>query len=246
MISRKQNKDLYSTQQQAIEDFKKFLAAETLSATFSGLGNVKTESEVWDSQITISDPEPQSYSSYAAMGKIRRVYYISDSPLTSGTDLEKIFPPPSESPFDTLDELREEDEKVLEFTYYVRGRTGIGFASQLADRLEYLFEVAKEENPDEVAISVESLRSFVSFLQSAPYLRYPDVVLSPSKNIRVEWRRGPKQHFAVEFHTTGDAQFVIFSPDPNYPERTIRLTGLVSVESLIETVSPHGVLAWSS
>ena len=139
-----------------------------------------------------------------------------------------------------------DDEKVLEIILHVRNQLNISFSKQLADRLEFLFDASKEEYPDEVAILPESLRSFVGFLQSAKNLNYPDVVLSPSKNIRVQWRTGPNRHFAVEFLPTGDTHFVIFSPDPMHPEKTIRMSGIVSVDSLMETVRPHGVLTWSS
>jgi hypothetical protein len=57
---------------------------------------------------------------------------------------------------------------------------------------------------------------------------------------------GPNRHFAVEFLPTGDAHFVIFTPDPMHPDKTIRMSGLASVDSLMETVQPHGVLTWSS
>jgi hypothetical protein len=139
-----------------------------------------------------------------------------------------------------------DDEKVLEIILHVRNQLNISFSKQLADRLEFLFDASKEEYPDEVAILPESLRSFVGFMQSAINLKYPDVVLSPSKNIRAQWRTGPNRHFAVEFLPTGDAHFVIFSPDPMHPEKTIRMSGLASVDSLMETVQPHGVLSWSS
>ena len=139
-----------------------------------------------------------------------------------------------------------EDKKVLNITSYIRDQSNICFAHRLANRLEFLVEASKEEHPDEVAILPDSLRNFVRFLQSAINLNYPDVVLSPSKHIRAQWRAGPNRHFAAEFLTTGDANFVIFSPDPKHPEKTIRLSGLVSVDSLIDTVEPHGVLAWSS
>jgi len=31
-----------------------------------------------------------------------------------------------------------------------------------------------------------------------------------------------------------------------HPEKTIRMSGIASVDSLMETVQPHGVLLWSS
>lgn len=138
------------------------------------------------------------------------------------------------------------DKKVLEIISHVRNQLNISFSQQLADRIKFLFDASKEEYPEEVAILPESLSSFVSFLHSATSLKYPDVVLSPSKNICTQWRAGPNRHFAVEFFPTGDAHFVIFTPDPIHPEKTVRISGIVSVDSLMQTVTPHGVLSWCS
>ena len=113
-------------------------------------------------------------------------------------------------------------------------------------RIQFLFEASKEEYPAEVAILPDSLKNFVGFLQTEPDLKYPDVVLSPSKNIRAQWRTAPNRHFAVEFLPTGDAHFVIFSPDPKHPDKTNRMSGLVSVDSLMQTAQPHGILSWCS
>ncbi len=139
-----------------------------------------------------------------------------------------------------------DDEKVLEILLYLRNQLNFTFAKQLAARIQFLFEVSKEEYPDEAAILPESLRSFVGFLRSTTNLKYPDVVLSPSKNICTQWRTAPNRHFAVEFLPTGDAHFVIFAPNPKHSKKTIRISGLVSVDSLMPTAQPHGVLSWCS
>ncbi len=152
----------------------------------------------------------------------------------------------SESPFDTLDEYRDEDEKVLRIISYIHTKLNTDFAQQLTDRLKFLYKVSQEENPSEIAILPESLSNFVAFLQSETHLKYPDVMLSSSNNIRVHWRTAPNRHFAVEFLNTGDAHFVIFSPDPIHPEKTVRLSGIASIDSLMEIVRPYGVLRWSS
>lgn len=168
------------------------------------------------------------------------------SPATVQADIEDTISIVVESPFDELDEWLDDDVKVQKLISYIRSELGVPFAERLSSRLEFLMEVAKEEEPEEVAISPESLRNFVSFLQSTVNLNYPDIMLSPSKNIRVQWRTAPNRHFVVEFMPIGDAQFVIFSPDPNYPEKTVRLSGLAAIDSLLEIVTPHGVLDWAT
>ena len=220
------NEERVSTLQDNVEAYKKYFAAKNLTAT-------RLDSVDWI--------ESQTWLKRKFVGTQRR-----KSPVTMEPSLEELIFIEPESPFDKLEELLNDDEKVLEIILHVRNQLNINFSKQLADRIKFLFDASKEEYPDEVAILPESLRSFVGFLQSAKNLNYPDVVLSPSKNIRVQWRAGPNRHFAVEFFSTGDTHFVIFSPDPMHPEKTIRMSGLASVDSLMETVQPHGVLTWSS
>ncbi len=220
------NEERVSTLQDNVEAYKKYFAAKNLTATRLG---------------SVSWIESQTWLKRKFVGTRRR-----KSPVTMEPSLEEIIFIEPESPFDKLEELLNDDEKVLEIILHVRNQLNISFSKQLADRLEFLFDASKEEYADEVAILPESLSSFVGFMQSAKNLNYPDVVLSPSKNIRVQWRTGPNRHFAVEFLPTGDTHFVIFSPDPMHPEKTIRMSGIVSVDSLMETVQPHGVLTWSS
>jgi len=236
MTSQRRNAVRISTLPEIIEDYGEYVAARNLSATYKGFGEIETSEGFWTVDITGS----LSPASLVFLGS------VTASPATFEANLEEIVYPAFESPFDKLDDLREEDERVREIISHVRSHLKADFSHQLADRLEFLLEAASEEYPDEVAILPESLRNFVSFLQSGPDLKYPDVMLTPSKNIRAQWRTAPNRHFAVEFSATGNAQFVVFSPDPNLPESTIRLTGLVSIDSLIETVRPHEVLSWSS
>jgi hypothetical protein len=220
------NEGRVSTLQDDVEAYEKYFAAKNLTATC-------VDSVDWI--------EPQTWVKRKFTGTPRRKSHGTMEPCLED---EMFFG--QESPFDKLEELLNDDEKVLEIILHVRNQLNINFSKRLADRLEFLFDASKEEYPDEVAILPESLRSFVGFLQSAKNLNYPDVVLSPSKNIRVQWRTGPNRHFAVEFLPTGDAHFVIFTPDPMHPDKTIRMSGLASVDSLMETVQPHGVLTWSS
>jgi hypothetical protein len=167
---------------------------------------------------------------------------IQESTLTLESFSEDRISAKWESPFDKIDECRNEDEKAFRIISYIRSQLKADFAQQLADRLEFLYEVSHEEHPNEIAIMPESLSNFVALLQTETHLKYPDVVLSPSNNIRVQWRTAPNRHFAVEFLNSGDAQFVIFSPDPCHPEKTIRSSGIASIDSLMEIARAYGVL----
>lgn len=223
---------------QDIKEYEKYAAARNIHAMtqFSRLEDAK---EFGDLEICglyrTPRPSPRRW----------RVRYPTGPDLSTTVKTKgEIVSTQAKSPFDELDKLR--DDAVLKSISYVRSSSHISYAERLASRLKFLVDAAKEEEPDEVAISPQSLRNFVIFLQSTAKLKYPDIVLTPSKNIQAQWRTASNRHFAVEFLPTGDARFVIFSPDPRHPEKTIRLSGLASIDSLLETAQPHGVLSWAS
>ncbi|HEA66137.1 MAG TPA: hypothetical protein ENI07_04850 [Desulfobacterales bacterium] len=215
-----------TTMQGDIEAYEKCFISEHLTATY-------TDPLDWT--------KPQTWVRSRLLG-----FRPWKSPITMGPGLEDATPIELESPFEAMEDLLSDDKKINAIIELFNNRLNIAFAKQFAARIQFLFDASKEEYPDEVAILPESLKNFVSFLQAEPNLKYPDVVLSPSKNICTQWRTAPNRHFAVEFLPTGDAHFVIFAPDPKHPEKTIRISGIVSVDSLIQTAQPHGVLSWCS
>lgn len=168
-----------------------------------------------------------------------------DSPLTLDFHFVVTLSYTSESPFDALEEMLDDEEKITKLINYVRDKSTIHSAWELAARLNFLYEAVKED-PDEFPVLPESLSNFIGFLQNTPNLRCPDVVLTPSNEIRAQWRTAPNRHFAAIFLPTGETRFVIFTPNPRDPDRIDRLSGTTSVDSLIETAQPHRVLDWAS
>jgi len=221
-------------------EFDDYLAAGAFcsSGTFQDLAIIKLlENEAGD--------EPSKYQSqWLGEFKILKERAL-DTPVTlKGHSADPIIPI-TESPFDELDEKLTDEEKIKKLIDYVREESNIQFAHELAIRLNFLYE-AVNEDPDEVPISTESLRNFISFLQNTTNLKCPDVALTPSNEIRAQWRTAPNRHFAVVFLPTGEARFVIFTPNPKDPDKIDRFSGITSVDSLMETVQPHRILEWAS
>ena len=133
---------------------------------------------------------------------------------------------------------------AAELILHVRERFRSEFAERLANRLDYLAKISQEEYPEQAPIAPESLQDFVAFLESTLKLVYPGVVLTPSGNVQAEWRNGKNRHFAVEFVGSGDVHFVVFAPDPKHSYKTIRASGVATVESLMDIVRPYGVESW--
>jgi len=169
----------------------------------------------------------------------------ADSPLTLEGALGLLEFDIPESPFDALDEKLASEEKIRRLINYIRDKSNIQFAPELAARLEVLHQAVMED-PDEASISPESLSNFIGFLQEAPNLRSPDIVLTPSNEILAQWRTAPNRHFAAVFLPTGETRYVIFTPNLRDPDKIDRLSGTTSMDTLMETAEPHRVLDWAS
>ncbi|MBN1546406.1 MAG: hypothetical protein JW902_07090 [Syntrophaceae bacterium] len=219
------NENSFTTGQDEIASFEGYYLPNTLTATHLDPND-------------LLEMDIRNWWAKRRMDALLRKSSITTEPID-----EAATPAESESPFDEIIDRLGDDEKINEIVKFLN-QTTIAFPKRLAERIQFLFEASKEEYPDEVAILPESLKNFVSFLQTEPNLKYPDVVLSPDKNICAQWRTAPNRHFSVEFLPTGDARFVIFSPDPKQPDKINRISGIVSLDSLMRTAQPHGVRSW--
>ena len=172
----------------------------------------------------------------------------SDEDFPSNTPLIQGLRPSSiaENPFSKIDELLDNEEKFYSLTNHIRISLIASYGERLATRIENLFEVSIEEEPDGIGISAESLHYFLSFLQSAPKLDYPDVVLSPPGNIVAEWHVDSKHHFSADFLPDGDTRFVIFRPNLKNSKKTERFSGISTFDCLYDIMKDNRVLKWAS
>lgn len=226
-----------------LEEHKKYLAAGGNFATGATCQDLAEFKEAPAEELTEQE------------NKIPRLIWVAGLRVSPTSDVESdsrlkyIFPDPlsvpSKSPFDVLDEMLPDKEKVRKLINFIRNKSTIQFAPALAARIHFLYEVV-EEDPDEVSISPESLSNFICFLQNTPNLKYPDVVLTPSNEIRAQWRTAPNRHFAVVFLPNGTTRYVIFTPNLRDPDRIDRLSGITSVDTLMDRAEPHRVLDWAS
>ena len=155
------------------------------------------------------------------------------------------YDPPTSSPFQTIDERRSESEKVSELIELVRRIEELPFAQDLAKRLEELVCIAQEEAPDQSEMSSDSLRTFIRLLRHNTDLAKPGVVLTPSGNIRAQWRAAPNKLCAAEFLVDERVSFVVFAPDTRNARRTFRLSGLaLPIENFMSAVELHGASQW--
>ena len=121
------------------------------------------------------------------------------------------------------------------------------FPKDLIDRLAYLEKVSEEEFPEQGLISEGSLRFFLFFIQWLTRFKtyeYPDVVLTPEGNIRALWKPTKNRYFALEFLKDGVVRFVAFYPGSKVPSKTTRISGITTVDDLLEDSRFPHVLGW--
>jgi len=137
------------------------------------------------------------------------------------------------------DDLQEEVQHII---LSIRTSLSVTSREDVANRLVELFSDAREEDPESLGISSGSLRNFYNFLLAYPTLKCPTITLTPSCTIYASWRLGQNRLFAVDFLENEDILFVVFKPNDRHPERSIRLSGSVTIDVLKDTV--EGCAAW--
>jgi hypothetical protein len=111
---------------------------------------------------------------------------------------------------------------------------------KLAARLSTLQEFSGDEHPEQASPVPAAVLDLIIFLTLHPALDFPSIVLTPSGNVRIQWRRVRGEHFAIEFLGDNVVQYVIFAPDR---ETT---SGVATVDSIMQIAEPYGVLRWAS
>ena len=109
---------------------------------------------------------------------------------------------------------------------------------RLSKRIAELGVVFAEDYPGK-NLSARSVDSFVLFLDLLPRSPdYPDVTATPAGDIYAEWRRVNGRHFTIEVLDSGEARWLVLSPNPRHPERVDRLTGSTTADALGEAIAP--------
>jgi hypothetical protein len=168
---------------------------------------------------------------------------------SGSTSVELSGPAPDEAPgsdFEELDELRTPKGQIQrQITAFRRGG-GSPYREHLARRLDFLLGALEEEEETWAEDSPDSLRQMLLFLRATPDFRCPMVTITPSMTFRAQWQAGQNRHLAVDFLPDGQVRFVVFSPDPLYPERVQRVSGIVSRADVTRAIEPYGVYRWAA
>ena len=141
--------------------------------------------------------------------------------------------------------MRTPQGKIRQLIIYIRAASQLVYHEHLARRLEVLLEAMQDEGETWAAESPESLRRMLLFLESVPSFRCPTVTVTPSATFRAQWTEGEDAHFALDFFADGQVRIVVFSPDPNHPQRVQHFSGMTGWENVMEIVGPFRVNRWT-
>lgn len=148
--------------------------------------------------------------------------------------------------FTQEDLLDNQDEQVQELIFQIKKSPSIRCHESLAKRLITLFKDAKEEDSSDIGIAVGSLRNFYIFFRLHTNLKCPIISLTPDNNIYASWRAEKNRVFSVHFLPNSDVHFVIFRPNVKHPGQLIRLSGIATIDVLMELVAQYGISDWVS
>lgn len=120
----------------------------------------------------------------------------------------------------------------------------VSFSRGIFERVRELIGYGYEDEPDQVPISPESVENLIVFFQQYPHASRPNIVVTPSRNIQMQWGKQPDRKLVIELLPNYNARFVVFSRDIDRPEKINRMSGRVSTKHVIDAVKSFGVLSW--
>lgn len=116
------------------------------------------------------------------------------------------------------------------------------FSRKIAERLSYLYHESLDDFPDQIPMSLDSLESFIFFLQSNGNIKQPNVVLTFTGNIRAVWKKNSGESIAVEFlSNTNDIKYVAFLRNQKPASRMNRMTGMITQDVLFKNFSAFDI-----
>jgi hypothetical protein len=128
-------------------------------------------------------------------------------------------------------------------TRYLRSLSQLSYGRMLAERVEELSSMVREESEGELALSADSLATLISFLEQNPRMNRPGLVAGPSGELLAIWRGGPQSEFTARFMPNGTVRYLLTKPNAKHPLGASRVTGDTTSDKLSEEAR-LGELRW--
>jgi len=104
----------------------------------------------------------------------------------------------------------------------------------LADRLQQLASLYREETEGREQLSNVSVNNLVSFLEINPAIRRPNIAASPVGNIIAQWRDTKGSLFSAHFLEDGTVKYFSIRSNPKHPDKLARTSGETTSDALFE------------
>jgi hypothetical protein len=108
------------------------------------------------------------------------------------------------------------------------------YGPALADRIEALAAMVREESDGAESLSDQSLESFIAFLERSGKLVQPRVVAGPSGEIVAIWRGGIYEEFTARFMPNGTVRYLLSKANTRHPQGVSRSSGDTTPDRLFD------------
>jgi hypothetical protein len=202
--------------------------------------------------ITMGD-EPETLDldldiepAYPATRDVLRAIYIpeeEDMAYLTAEDLSIWLPtyearkltPSQATAFSNTEALRDRSgpDLLKHLSRYLRSIFRPPYGPALADRIEALCEMVREEPDGESTLSGESLENLIAFLERNPELNRPSVVAGPSGELIAIWRDVGGE-FTARFMPDRTIRYLLTTPNERHPQGASRVSGDTTPDRLCE------------
>jgi hypothetical protein len=139
-------------------------------------------------------------------------------------------------------------EKKYDVLIQQSGELNSVHAKEIQNILTRIYSLSLEASQidsSEQCVSIDSFRGFLKLMNSSPTaLERPSMSLTPSGNIRAQWRKSNNHHLAIELVDKDNAKMVIFFPDPGDNSKIIRTAFTVSIDGLWQILRCLNAMPW--
>lgn len=111
----------------------------------------------------------------------------------------------------------------------------------IAERLETLRQLLREEEDPKMDISLDSLRAMHTFIEQIPDARLPQISLTAEGHVYLRWKSEPGRLFSIHFLDDRRVRFAIFYPNPRHLQMINRHSGYETIDTVL--TSAHRICA---
>lgn len=122
---------------------------------------------------------------------------------------------------------------IKHLSRYLRSIFRPTYGAALADRIEALSAMVREESDGSLTLSGASLASLIAFLEGNAKLSAPKLVAGPGGEVIGVWKRPGQAEFVSRFMPNGTVRYLLTTPNPKHPQGTSRISGDTTPDKVV-------------